>query len=477
MPHDRPNILWLVTDQQRHDSLGCYGSAAVPTPRLDALAAGGVRFDRCYCNNPVCTPSRASMLTGHAPPRHGVRAIDDRLDDRHELLPHRLRALGYHTGLVGKLHVQAGGVECRGRHPKDGFDVYDLYYGGGAMMDSPLNAYAPWLADRDPAVLARLRALGKNAGPIPPHAHMTTWAAERTVAFLDARPADRPFFCMASVFDPHNPYDDHPPEAEARVGLLPEPIPAEPDDALPEALRRERHDNYFADFSTLSPADLRRMRLGYFASIGLIDDAYGRILDALDARGLAENTLVVFTSDHGDLLGDHGLMVKGAAPYEANVHVPLIARWPGRLPAGTASDQLVQLNDLAALSLAAAGGDAADLPDAVDPLAGRRDVVISDYRNSGLARGHVPFDPPIDLTVAFDGRHKLALYHGPHGDAGQLFDLRDDPRERRDRYADDAPDLAEPRRRLAAAIDDYRARERATACGDPNPPPTPEDSR
>ena len=443
---DRPNILWIVTDQQRFDSLGCYGSTAVATPNLDRLAAGGTRFDKCYCTNPICTPSRASMLTGHHVARHGVLDLDGELADDHVLLGERLRRLGYHTGLVGKLHVQSGRIERERRHPNDGFDVYDFYYGGGAMMDSPLNAYTPWLAARRPDVLERLRERGKDAGPIPAEVHMTTWAAERTVHFIEHRPKDRPFFCLMSVFDPHNPYDDHPPEYEQRLGEIPPPIPA--DDDLPTPILRERHGNYYADFDSLSAADLEAIRRGYFASIALIDEQIGRVLDRLDDLGLADDTLVVFTSDHGDMLGDHGLLVKGAVPYEGNVHVPLIVRWPGRVEAGGVSGQVVQLNDLAAMSLNAAGGDDSVMPDAIDPLRGRREVATCVYRNSGLAAGHVPFDPPIHMGLAFDGRWKLCRY----GDGGELlFDLRDDPRERVDRSAD--PAAADARRRLASFID------------------------
>ena len=249
-----------------------------------------------------------------------------------------------------------------------------------------------------------------------------------------------------SVFDPHNPYDDHPPEYERRLGEIPPPIPA--DDDLPTSILRERHGNYYADFDSLTAADLEAIRRGYVAAIALIDEQIGRVLDRLDELGLADDTLVVFTSDHSDMLGDHGLLVKGAVPYEGNVHVPLIVRWPGRVGAGGVSDQVVQLNDLAAMSLNAAGGDDFVMPDAIDPLRGRREVATCVYRNSGLAAGHVPFDPPIHMALAFDGRWKLCRY----GDGGELlFDLRDDPRERTDRSGD--PRAADARQRLASFVD------------------------
>ena len=480
----RPNILLLMTDQQRADSLGCYGGpfgTAVATPHLDRLAAEGVLFERAYCTNPICTPSRASLMTGHHLPRHGVTAINSPLAKHHVMFPERLRRLGYRTGLVGKLHAQAGGIERRRRHPHDGFDVYELYYGGGAMMDSPLNAYAPWCRARRPDMYERLVEHEKHAGPIPLEVHMNTWAAERAAAFFneaeEGEDRGEPFFLMVSVFDPHNPYDDHPPEAEARVdpGKLPPLIPPPRDrSAWPEAVERHAADNYFGDFRDSTDAQMHRMRVGYYAEVALIDDLVREVVCQLETRGLLDETLVVFCSDHGDLLGDHGLMVKGGVPYEANLRVPVIVRPPtqttrlSQVVPKTRYSGPIQLNDLTAMMLAAGGlkpeALAAELPDAVDPtpalLAGadavagnRREVAVNAYRNSGFARGHVPFDPPIHLTTAVDGRYKLALYHDPprHGAEpaihdGQCFDLQDDPLELDDRFGDEA--LSGPRERL-----------------------------
>ncbi len=389
------------------------------------------------------------------------------------MFPHRLRGLGYHTALIGKLHAQAGGIEAQHRHPHDGFDVYELYYGGGAMMHSPLNAYAPWVRERRPDVYRRLVESEKAAGPIPLEVHMNTWAAERAGAYLDARPASRPFFLMVSVFDPHNPYDDHPPEAARRVdaGGLPPLIPP-PDDrgAWPEEVRREAADNYFGDAREIDGERLHAMRVGYHAEVGLVDELVGRVVGDLERRGLLDETLVLFCSDHGDMLGDHGLMVKGAVWYEANVRVPALARWPGRLPAGVRHPGPIQLNDLTALMLGAAGLDPTtlrqDLPDAIDPTprlldpsSHGREIAVTAYRNSGLARGHVPFDPPIHGTMATDGRWKLGVYHNPPPDAAtslrdaQLFDLTANPLELVNLF--DRPEAGEPQRRLLRAINSF----------------------
>ncbi|BAM03316.1 sulfatase family protein [Phycisphaera mikurensis] len=460
----RPNLLVIMTDQQRADSLGCLGNHAVATPHLDGLAQSGVLFENAWCTNPICTPSRASFLTGHHLPRHQVETIDGELDPEEVLFPERLRGAGYRTGLVGKLHAQSGAIESRRRHPHDGFDVYDLYYGGGAMMGSPLNAYAPWVEARRPDVYQLLVEHEKAAGPIPAEVHMNAWAAERAAAFLDAEGGGgRPWFLMVSVFDPHNPYDDHPPEAEARVdeAALPPPIPPPAPGTVPPGVARHARDNYFGDYAEMTDEQVRRMRTGYHAEVGMIDDLVGRLLTHLDARGLAEETLVLFLSDHGDLLGDHGLLVKGPVVYDANLRVPAIVRWPGRVEAGMRHAGPIQLNDLTATLLHAAGVDA-ELPDAIDPLGcRRREIAINAYRNSGLGAGHKPHDPPIHLTCATDGRWTLARYHAGPGDptprGTQLFDRVADANQLHDLAGE--PAGAEAEARLGAAINGFLAME------------------
>lgn len=457
------------------------------TPHLDRLAAEGVWFERAYCTNPICTPSRASLMTGHHLPRHGVTRIDSPLGEHQVMFPQRLREIGYRTGLIGKLHAQSGGIEQQQRHPRDGFDVYDLYYGGGAMMDSPLNAYAPWVKARRPEVFERLRTHAKQAGAIPRDVHMNTWAAQRSEVFLDeaVEHPDQPFFLMVSVFDPHNPYNDHPPEAAGRVDpeQFPPLIPPPTDRAAwPNEVERHAADNYFGDFRAFTDQQIRDIRVGYHAEVGMIDDLVGQVRNQLASKGLLENTLVLFCSDHGDLLGDHGLMVKGGVPYDANIRIPTIVRFPeNRLgidspEPGARYPSPIQLNDLTALMLRSAGLPsqtvARELPDAidpspalVDPQAPRRQVAINAYRNTGLARGHVPFDPPIHLTSAMDDRYTLALYHHPATGRetptvynGQLFDRHKDPDEQNDLYK--ASSHREVQARLTACIQEFLDAER-----------------
>ena len=453
----RPNILILMTDQQRYDSLGCTGADFAHTPTLDRLASEGAVCENCIVNNPVCTPSRASLYTGKPLPGHGVYRLYDNLPAAEVLFTRRLQEAGYRTALFGKLHVSSRGYEESRRHPNDGFDVYEWCMEGGLAMDSPLQAYSRSLAEHHPAFHDRLKREFRDVLHHPSACHLTHWAAERTIDFLETHDPDRPFCCVTSVFDPHNPYGDFPEEAGACVDAdaIPAPFIREGEFAgKPAALLREHHHSYLGDFAQYSRADLKRMRHGYHASIAFLDREFGRILDVLERRGLAENTLVIFTSDHGDMLGDHQLLVKGAYFYDPNVRVPLLLRWPGAIRAGTRFGGLVQLHDLAATVLSAAGLDSEAIgrwmPDSRNLLPALRgdtqrvrETAVCCYRNSGISSEESAdpyFDPPIHATMLRTERWKLNLWHGvePGTPAGELYDMQQDPWETETRWDDPA---------------------------------------
>ena len=433
-----PNILLVMTDQQRADALGAAGAAWVPTPNLDRLAAEGTRFANCTVNNPICTPSRASIFSGRELPGHGVYRLHDILPDDVELFPEALRRdAGYRTALFGKLHVSGRAEEERRRHPQDGFETYEWSIEGCVAMDSRFNGYVPWLRERDPDFLADLSARKRGVKHHPEEVHFTRWTAERTEAFIRARATSRdmsPFFCAMSLFDPHNPYDDYPPAMAARIDRNAIPAPIARDD-LPEAARRERAGSYLG--TGLSPDDIAEMRFGYAASIAFADQEIGRVLRALDETGQAEDTLVIFMSDHGDALGDHGMMVKGVALYEPVVKVPLIVRWPGRVPAGQVSTALAQGHDVAATCRAAAGlgEDAAPWCTGRDLIAlargeGRpRRTAFSVYRNSGINSENAYWDPLLNATAAIREDAKLIAYASGADTEFELFDLAADPQE------------------------------------------------
>lgn len=446
----QPNILMIMTDQQRFDSLGCYGADWVDTPNLDRLAAEGRLYENCYVNNPVCTPSRASMFTGKEIPGHGVLRLHDVLPRDEVLFTKRLQELGYTTALFGKLHVSGRIEEEAVRHPNDGFDIYEWCLEASISMDSPFNGYSQWLQKKDPEFHARLKREGRNLLHIPREYHMTHWAAERSIDFLKKQSGEKPFFCMMSVFDPHNPYDDYPAEYADRVdeGKMPIPTAGEEVHEI-RGLAQEQRDGYFGRYAQFSEADLKEMRRGYYASIALFDDEVGRVLSALEEQGLADDTLVIFLSDHGDSLGDHGLMVKGAHLYDSVVKVPLIIRNPGETEPGRRETKLVQPHDLAATVLGAAGASAEELTRVMpasrnlfDSAIPPREIAVCAYRNTGITNRGRYWDPPIDATMITDGRYKLNYYHPipgvDTGPAGQLFDLQNDPDEHENLWDSDS---------------------------------------
>jgi arylsulfatase A-like enzyme len=309
----------------------------------------------------------------------------------------------------------------------------------------------------------------------PSHCHFTHWTVERAIDFLRNRREDRPFFCMVSIFDPHNPYEDYPPEAGDLIdeSLIREPLIREDEFVnKPSDLLREHHNSYMGDFSNYSREEIKRMRFGYHASIAFADREFGRILQTLDELDLTENTLVIFTSDHGDMLGDHQLLVKGAFFYDPNTRVPLILRWPRGLQSGLRTEALVQNHDLAATILAAAGADPEDLaewmPEARSLLPiGRGEAesvhreVVCCYRNSGISSEptRTPyFDPPINATMLRAAQYKLNVWHDNgtgRAPEGELYDMAADPLEERNLW--DSPEHISVRLRLMEQLMEWLA--------------------
>jgi choline-sulfatase len=316
-----PNILSIICDQMRGDAMGFLGHPNVRTPNIDRLASEGVVFERCFVNNPVCLPSRKSAFSGRYPHEHGSLS---NLQRRHlpwtgTLLEH-MSQCGYRTGWVGKNHT----------------------YTEEAVAKADFQS----VRDREP--------FRDYNGMVPPHWHTDVYWPEEdchpaintreALRFLDQSKAGDPFFLHVSYFDPHPPYMA-PAEFSSRYlsrdMKLPEYVP-------PERLS-PRLDEYKRGFclDRVSQADLTETMRYYYAQIEWgVDKQVGRLMRVLAERGLAENTLVVFTSDHGDFMGTHGLVRKGMFLYDSLLHVPMIWRFPGRAPAGTRNRVLAQHVDL-----------------------------------------------------------------------------------------------------------------------------------
>jgi arylsulfatase len=433
-----PNILWICTDQQRYDTIHALGNEHIRTPNLDRLVAEGVAFTRAYTQSPICTPSRACFLTGRYPSTlHVNRNGNAFFPDSAPLITRTLADVGYDCGLVGKLHLSAanGRVEVR---PDDGYRVFEWSHHPQPedFWPTEQHAYQRWLrecgVDWDEAYGAQaVSGWNKQTSYRPGIAaeyHQTTWCANETIAHI-RQDRQGPWLMSVNPFDPHPPFDP-PPEYLERMDVGSMPLPLFRPEELQSQLAFEGIDHQTE--SPLSPEDYdaRRMIAAYYAQIELIDDQVGRLMDALEASGQREDTIVIFTSDHGEMLGDHGLVLKGCRFYEGAVHVPLIISWPGHWRQGLRSEALVELADIVPTLL-----QATDLP-ASEDVQGISLLPIL----SGEADAHVHHDfvrceyhDALDRSFAshgnmiFDGRHKLVVYHG-HA-IGELYDLQEDPNE------------------------------------------------
>lgn len=391
MPDD-PNILFVHTDEQRADTLGCYGNDVVDTPHIDGLADEGTTFENAHCTHPLCMPSRASLLTGRYPSVNGVWRNGIALPEDERTVAELLGEAGYATGLLGKAHfvpyrgdperhpesVQVGAVdeeECwefwrTFDGPYYGFDRVEMSIAHG---DNGIQGghYGLWLAEEHPEkrALFSQEAAVDDTDPayntwtsgVPVDVHSSTWVADRTIEFIDDHADDQPFFAWVGIPDPHFPYD--PPEPYARkydpgdVSLPVDPEGEVWSEDPPRHVRYHLEEKYGVDWREMPEAKQREVIAHYYAMTDLVDDQVGRILDALQERGLAENTLVVFTSDHADWLGDHGLFQKGLPHTRDLTRIPWLVRWPGVAEAGRRVESVASQIDVAPTLLDAAGAD------------------------------------------------------------------------------------------------------------------------
>jgi arylsulfatase A-like enzyme len=452
MREERPNILWYCSDQQRYDTIHALGNAHINTPTLDRLCKQGVAFTRAYTQSPVCTPSRASFLTGRYPNTHHVhRNSNERFPSGEVLVTKLLTEAGYDCALAGKLHLSKASKGNLERRPDDGYRKF--FWSQHPNPDYPYgHDYAIWLKEEkgiDPVEL--FASLSGHVGVgVPSEYHQTTWCTEMAIRFITEK-RDGPWLMSVNPFDPHPPFDP-PKEYLDRYDpeTLPYPLFQESDIQRHKAFANIDHQTTEAINPLITPQqdtgyvergdmgrypptvyNARLVKACYYAMIELIDDQFKRIMDTLAETGQLENTLIIFMSDHGEFLGDHGLIYKGCRFFENLVHVPLIISWPARGLTGVRSDALVELVDLAPTLLEAADIDTpyymqgksllSILTGKADPNY-HKNYVMSEYHDalpSLTKHSHG--------TMYFDGRYKLSIYEGE--DLGELFDLQLDPGE------------------------------------------------
>lgn len=484
----QPNILCLVTDQQRADHLGCAGNPVLHTPNIDRIAARGVRFDRAYVNCPLCMPGRATLFSGQTPRGHGVRTNGIDLDWAIPTMPQALGNAGYRTHAVGKLHLRRfqpiNGLPIAAHDPAQNPEVRDLwtqgivdalptpYYGiqsadfVGAHGGGVFGDYLNWLRREHPE---QEKLLGPQHARVPPSGadqsykmalpaelHYTPWVANRTIDFLQRAAQDhQPFFLWSSFADPHHPYCPPAPyDSLYAPATIPLPTRREGElDDLAPFFRQSVEEGIQLAGRGRKPArqsddQLREIIAHTYGMIALIDEHVGRILDTLAATSLAENTIVVYLSDHGDMMGDHWLLNKGPFHFEGLLRVPLIWSWPGHFPAGVTSTALASLLDFAPTILDLCGvpipeGATPPVTEATQQLApwpGRLlTPILTGERSSVQDAVVVENDEDylgLKLRTLVTDRYKITVYPGQP--FGELFDLAQDPHELHNLWGDPA---------------------------------------
>ncbi len=424
---DRPDILVLMTDQQRGDCLGCAGHPVVQTPNMDRIAAEGVHFTGCCTTAPLCMPSRASFVSGTYAHNHGLWNNAGRLPAHDETLFHHLQRGGYRTAHVGKSHYYVHGpVHMREWEPymhARGLDRVHETTGPYATVRTESYMTDEWQhkglleAFRDDYQKRRETAAAVWPSPLPVEDFLDSYIGRQAGHMLQTYDEDKPLCLFIGFGGPHPPWDA-PGEYATMYDPddMPAPIPAaEPrewlSDSAREYLLRRRQDQ-------LSEADFRRMAANYFGKISLIDHWIGQILEAQGRRGRLDDTVIVFWSDHGEMLGDHGRLSKSVF-FESALRVPLIIRWPGQMPAGLKCPQLVQEIDVFATLLEGLG-----LQPSERALGRSLWPVI---RGGTQERDAEVLSEVGDHTMIRTQRCKYVV--DDHGEGVQLYDLAEDPQE------------------------------------------------
>ena len=452
-PARPPNILFLMTDQQRWDCVGANGNALIKTPNLDRIAARGANFTHAYVASPVCVPSRISFFTGRYAHSHRNRVNYTPLDRSEVLMQARLKQAGYHTASVGKLHYYPPTAEMARR---TGFDIVDLH--DGVPFTDLWSDYVKWRQTNDPKKdVLNYRALAKDIAPgknpfravIGTEYTDTAWVGQRARYWLaELARADRPFFLNVSFWKPHSPYEIAPPY-DSMYDDVDIPLPQDFSEAdlkqLPLPLQK------LASRDAGGMLKINRQRLewiyrSYYGAISHVDHEIGLLLDVLEASGQADNTLIVFTSDHGDQLLEHGIMGKNCF-FEPSVRVPFMVSLPGRVKPSR-HDELIETVDLLPTLFEfiglpepreCQGRSFAPLIAAMGRAYTPHDVVFSENIIPEVITGG-PLDLPFEKGKGVDGilhpdakmartdRWKYCYYSGG---GSELYDVQADPHEQK----------------------------------------------
>ncbi len=445
----KTNILLITADQLRSSALSVYGNRLVGTKNLSNLSSDGVVFDNHFTQNPVCSPSRMTIFTGRYPRNHGLRENGVSAREGEQTIARVLKRNNYRTGAFGKMHLtpQLGtGADPVKSWPEDdfGFQVTHI------TNDSKKGEYLEYLNQKDQQAYEYVKrqgekkiekdlgGLGEEGVPpqveeneIDPNLHQTTWISDRVIDFIEDN-MEEPFFAWCSFVDPHHPFD--PPEPYASmydpedVTLPIMPKEGEMEDKPPhfeEMMKGKSPGNEKYNFYTFSPQDYKEVRARYYGMVKLIDENIGRIVQKLKEAGQYEDTIIIFTSDHGELLGDHGLIFKGPFHYDSLIRVPLIIKGTETTGCASRSTEITQHTDIWPTISELAG---IELPAGIQgrslaPMLNGNTGIGYDFalteQNSG--------DWGFNIKTLRSEEWRLTYYPGKS--YGELYDLRKDSEE------------------------------------------------
>ncbi|AWT59227.1 MAG: Arylsulfatase [Candidatus Moanabacter tarae] len=427
---ERPNVIFIMPDQLRHDFLSCYGASFIHTPNIDSLGSRGILFRNAYSEHPVCVAARASLLTGMNAIKTGVLNNEQFIRPDYRICglqtwPELLSEAGYYTVGIGKMHFYPWEKHFGFQHRIIAEDKL-----WGFIEDDYFHIlHKAGYSKRD---FIKVPEYHKNhmacISPHPWEYNVDHFVGKNTAKWISEYDGEAPFAMMVGFPGPHSPYDPALEYATFDPGDMPEPHPAEAKDTsvmhVPKPVGpNSKRKSWYAVRNEISPTrdTFLMQRACYTGLVAQIDLEVGRILDSLRRKGILENTIIIFSSDHGDYLGDHGLIGKGSY-YEAACHVPMLVSHP-RFNEAKISEELVTLTDTTATILSLAG---IKVPSYMDsrPMPGLG-------QSNEEARKHV-FGILKDRWMLFDGRWKLCKY--PKG--SHLFDLMEDPGEQLNRAID-----------------------------------------
>ncbi|HXE10877.1 MAG TPA: sulfatase-like hydrolase/transferase [Bryobacteraceae bacterium] len=431
---EMPNVLWICVDQCRYDTIEGLNNPYIHTPNLRRLMAEGVAFTNYAVQCPICSPSRAAFLTGRYPHTTGLRGNGQRIRPSERLVTKILADAGYACGLAGKLHLSP----CEGGRIEDRIDDgYGFFQWSHDLSDQwpTANMWRVWLREQGvtwPVPPPHTPVWGV---PIDSKYTQTEWCADKAIQFIQQERGYSPWLMSVNIFQPHSPFLPTE-EYLNRYDPAQMPLPKYREGELATKSSYARTDHRAAyggrslSFADTDDLTHRRITAAYFAMIEQADHAVGRMLDALQKTGQDQNTIVIYSSDHGEMLGDHGIYLKGPYFYEPLIRVPLIIRWPKGYKAGLKVDALVEEVDLAPTLLEAAG---IPIPFRMQgrPLTNllkgetstHRGSIYSEFYNSNFQ-----YSPPPWATMVRTERYKLSVYHSLGG-WGELYDLKKDPSE------------------------------------------------